>query len=196
MHLSWECASFLFFASFLLVGVFFLVSYMACDSFTSNWQDKVFKQHRVGPFTMMMYANLFSSAFTAAGLLVTLEIVDVYAFILANPSIVPHMVIMACCSAFGQLFIFSTIKAYGPLVFTTIMTIRQLLSIFNSIVQFGHPVSGMEMVGIGIVFAALAGQIVYKYSRKRAAKGADVRIARRERARGSVAAAPPRRRTR
>ena len=28
----------------------------------------------------------------------------------------------------------------------------------------------MEMVGIGIVFAALAGQIVYKYSRKRAAK--------------------------
>ena len=51
----------------------------------------------------MMYANLFSSAFTALGLLVTLEIVDVLAYFERNPSILPHMFIMAVCSAIGQV---------------------------------------------------------------------------------------------
>ena len=60
------------------------------------------------------YANLFSSAFTALGLLVTLEIVDVLAYFERNPSILPHMFIMAVCSAVGQLFIFHTIKRFGP----------------------------------------------------------------------------------
>ncbi len=50
----------------------------------------------------------------------TLEIVPVMAFLGANPSILPHMGIMAVCSAVGQLFIFHTIKQYGPLVFATI----------------------------------------------------------------------------
>ena len=44
---------------------------------------------------MMMYANLFSSAFTALGLLVTLEIVEVLEYFERNPSILPHMFIMA-----------------------------------------------------------------------------------------------------
>lgn len=50
----------------------------------------------------------------------TLEILPVMAFLGANPSILPHMGIMAVCSAVGQLFIFHTIKQYGPLVFATI----------------------------------------------------------------------------
>ena len=53
----------------------------------------------------------------------------------ANPDIIQHIVVMAICSAVGQLFIFHTIKVYGPLVFATIQTVRQLISIFNSIVQ-------------------------------------------------------------
>lgn len=148
--------------------------------FTSNWQSSVFKSYGVSSMAMMLYANLFSSAFTALGLIVTLEIVDVLAYFERNPSILPHMAIMVCsprptplplrpsslnqparpphqparpshglrtpptrpletcaracvlvlaslaaivqavCSAIGQLFIFHTIKRFGPLVFATI----------------------------------------------------------------------------
>ena len=35
-----------------------------------------------------------------------------------------HIGLMAVCSAVGQLFIFYTIKTYGPLVFATIQTAR------------------------------------------------------------------------
>ena len=43
-----------------------------------------------------------------------------------------------------QLFIFHTIKKYGPLVFATIQTVRQLLSIVLSIIFFGHEVCSGE----------------------------------------------------
>ena len=76
--------------------------------------------------------------------MVTLEIVDVLGFISRNPSVIPHMLIMATCSALGQLFIFKTIKHYGPLVFATIQTVRQLLSVVLSILYFGHPINRME----------------------------------------------------
>uniref|UniRef100_A0A6S9UV63 Sugar phosphate transporter domain-containing protein n=1 Tax=Chrysotila carterae TaxID=13221 RepID=A0A6S9UV63_CHRCT len=145
------------------VGVAFILGYMVCDSFTSNWQSKVFKQYNVGSITMMMYANFFSSAFTAAGLLVTLEIVQVFKYIVANPLVMHHMVVMSVCSAIGQLFIFHTIKKYGPLVFATIQTVRQLLSIVLSIIFFGHPVNQMEALGILIVFLALGAQIAQKW---------------------------------
>ena len=112
---------------------------------------------------MMMYANLFSSAFTALGLVVTLEISDVLVYFAANPSILPHIFIMAICSAVGQLFIFYTIKRYGPLVFATIQTVRQFLSVVLSIIFFAHPLNFMSAVGIATVFIALGVQIAAKW---------------------------------
>merc|ERR1712032_996758 len=111
--------------------------------------------------------------FTALGLVVTLEIVGVVNFMTANPSVITHMMIMSVCSAVGQLFIFTTIKKYGPLVFATIQTVRQLLSIVLSIIFFGHPVNRMEAFGVALVFLALSAQIAHKYigrSRKAAKK--------------------------
>jgi len=158
-----------------LVGILLIVGYMAMDSFTSNWQSKVFKQYGVDSTPMMMYSNLFSSGFTALGLLVTLEVVQVTHFLRHNPSIVPHIVTMSICSAVGQLFIFYTIKHYGPLVFATIQTVRQLLSIVLSILFFGHPINAMEALGILIVFGALGGQIMHKWFTRRG-KAPPVRV--------------------
>ena len=72
----------------------------------------------------------------------------------------------------GQLFIFYTIKRYGPLVFATIQTVRQLLSIVLSILFFAHPLNAMEVLGIGIVFTTLGGQILSKYLANRASAAA------------------------
>ena len=150
-----------------LLGIVLIVGYMGSDSFTSNWQSSVFKSYGVSSMAMMLYANLFSSAFTALGLLVTLEIVEVIHYFERNPSIIPHMAIMAVCSAIGQLFIFHTIKRFGPLVFATIQTVRQFLSVVLSILFFAHPLNTMEAVGIAIVFTALGGQILQKWMAKR-----------------------------
>ncbi len=44
-----------------LIGIILIVSYMATDSFTSNWQSRMFKQYGITSMVMMLYANLFSS---------------------------------------------------------------------------------------------------------------------------------------
>jgi adenosine 3'-phospho 5'-phosphosulfate transporter B2 len=157
------------------VGILLIVGYMGTDSFTSNWQSKVFKQYGVGSTEMMMYANAFSSGFTALGLLVTMEILSVGAYLIANPSICVHMLIMAICSGIGQLFIFYTIKEYGPLVFATIQTVRQFLSVVLSIVFFAHPINAMEALGIAIVFLALGGQIGQKWINRKSKAKSDTR---------------------
>ena len=77
---------------------------------------------------------------------------------------------MAVCSAVGQLFIFHTIKRYGPLVFATIQTVRQLLSIVLSILFFGQPINLPEAAGIALVFVTLAYQIYAKYQARKQAE--------------------------
>ncbi|CAF4991645.1 unnamed protein product, partial [Rotaria sp. Silwood1] len=42
------------------------------------------------------------------------------------------------CSSVGQLFIFSTIEEFGPVIFTIIMTIRQAFSILLSCLFYGN----------------------------------------------------------
>ncbi len=83
------------------IGIVFIVTYMATDSFTSNWQSKMFKQYGVTSMVMMLYANLFSSGFTALGLVLNLEILSVLSFIAANQAIMWHISVMAICSAVG-----------------------------------------------------------------------------------------------
>lgn len=85
-----------------LLGVCFISAYMVCDSFTSNYQSRVFKQYSVGSITMMVYTNLFSTAFTALGLCLTWELADVSRFVSENPAILPHIFLMAVCSAIGH----------------------------------------------------------------------------------------------
>ena len=55
----------------------------------------------------------------------------------------------------GQLFIYHTIKAYGALLFATVMTTRQFLSILLSCLLFVHPLTAYQWLGTVIVFGTL-----------------------------------------
>ena len=111
---------------------------------------------------MMAVLNFFSSLFTLSSLFIGFEAAYVGAFLLEHPLACSHIFLMSVCSATGQLFIFYTIKAYGPLVFATIQTVRQFLSVVLSIMLFAHPVNSGEVAGILVVFTALASQIALK----------------------------------
>lgn len=46
------------------IGLFFVVLYLVCDSFTSQWQDRIFKKHKIDQYQMMFGVNCFSIVFT------------------------------------------------------------------------------------------------------------------------------------
>mmetsp|Transcript_8854 Transcript_8854/g.13106 ORF Transcript_8854/g.13106 Transcript_8854/m.13106 type:complete len:417 (-) Transcript_8854:135-1385(-) len=149
-----------------IVGLVLLITYITFDSFTSQWQDKVYVKYgrpNVDPYQMMLGVNISAICITLSGLIVSGELPIVYEFLSANPEVFQYNVITAITSASGQLCIFYTIKEFGPVVFTLIMTTRQMISICVSAIMFGHSISFVAIIGAFIVFSVLFYQIRRKY---------------------------------
>ena len=149
-----------------VIGLIFMTMYICCDSFTSQWQDKIYQQFgraNVDQYQMMLSVNTWAITITTIGLVVTGDFPVVYEFLQANPTAFHYNIITAITSATGQLFIFYTIKEFGPIVFTVIMTTRQLFSITLSCIIFGHVISAISFCGAGMVFSVIFYQIRRKY---------------------------------
>ncbi|KAM6905869.1 adenosine 3'-phospho 5'-phosphosulfate transporter 1 [Lycodopsis pacificus] len=148
-------------------GVVILVGYIVFDSFTSNWQDNLFK-YKMSAVQMMFGVNLFSCLFTVGSLLEQGAFFDSVAFMMRHSEFAFHAVLLSVCSACGQLFIFYTINQFGAAVFTIIMTLRQAIAILLSCFLYGHAVTIVGGFGIAVVFLALFLRV---YARSRMKSG-------------------------
>lgn len=147
-----------------MYGVALLATYLLADSFTSQWQSKVYKSYNVDQYQMMLGVNVWSTALIAISLLQTGEGLSSIAFMMADSRAFFHMTILSITSATGQLFIFYTIKEFGPVIFTIMMTTRQLFSLFLSCILFSHPMHLLGWVGSLLVFAVVFQRIYRKGS--------------------------------
>ena len=148
-------------------GAVILAGYVVFDSFTSNWQDHLFK-YKMSSVQMMFGVNLFSCLFAVGSLLEQGALVEALGFMRRHPDFAAHAALLSVCSAFGQLFIFYTINQFGAAVFTIIMTLRQAIAILLSCLLYGHAVTTTGVLGIGVVFLAL---FLRLYARSRAKAG-------------------------
>jgi adenosine 3'-phospho 5'-phosphosulfate transporter B2 len=140
-------------------GIILLLSYLLCDSFTSQWQSRVFKQYGVDQYQMMFGVNIWSVFFTGISLLLSGEGTESMQFIMADLSALFDTVILSVTSAVGQLFIFYTVKEFGPVIFTIMMTLRQILSLFLSCLLFGHSIHIFGALGSCLVFLVVFNRI-------------------------------------
>lgn len=109
-----------------LTGVFLLTLYMIFDSFTSNWQGDLFKTYSMSSIQMMCGVNLFSSLLTASSIFIQGGFLVSLQFAVDHPQFIVDCIVLSISSAIGQLFIFYTISTFGAVVFTIIMTFRQV----------------------------------------------------------------------
>merc|ERR1712020_330967 len=75
-------------------------------------------------------------------------------FMSQYPKFTSDCIILSFCSAAGQLFIYHTIKVFGPVVFIIIMTLRQAIAILLSCYIYGHVITVIGIIGVAIVFSA------------------------------------------
>jgi solute carrier family 35 (adenosine 3'-phospho 5'-phosphosulfate transporter), member B2 len=137
-------------------GILLLGVYIVSDSFTSQYQTAIYKQYgKIDQFHMMFGVNLSAMCITTFALLIGGEIAEVIEFLYYNPLALVYNVITAITSATGQLFIYYTIKTFGPVVFTIIMTTRQIVSMVISTIYFNHPLPLSSILGAVIVFCAV-----------------------------------------
>jgi solute carrier family 35 (adenosine 3'-phospho 5'-phosphosulfate transporter), member B2 len=143
-----------------MFGVSLLALYLFADSFTSQWQSRVYKDYQVDQYQMMLGVNIWSMLFTGASLVYSGEGVESFIFIMSDSAAFWHMLILSVTSATGQLFIFYTIKEFGPVVFTIMMTTRQIFSLVISFLLFSkEPMQLFGWIGATLVFLIVFNRI-------------------------------------
>lgn len=145
-----------------LDGILILVLYVTFDAFTSNWQGKLFEKYSISSLQMMAIVNFYSIGFTLLSLTETGNLLNSLKLVLNCTDLFRDCFLLSICSATGQLFVFFTISKFGPIVFTTIMTLRQALAILLSCLIYKHELSALSILGICLVFGTLFYQIYWK----------------------------------
>lgn len=144
-------------------GIMLLFFFLFFDSFTSQWQSRMFQRHPDLSMVELMFAtSAFSVVLSFVTLVHSKELYPALEFVYRHSEIHLHFFMFSICSTIGQLFIFYTIKNFGAVVFTLIMTTRILLSIALSCILYGHDLGGVGLLGLMLVLGA----VLYRIKRK------------------------------
>lgn len=146
----------------LMSGIILLILYLTFDSFTSNWQQNLYDKYSISNWQMMAAINFYSILLTLTSLHQLGDLAPAIRLLTRSRSLLYDCVLMSIMSSIGQMFVYFTIKRFGPVVFTVIMTLRQFLSIFLSCLTYGHPLNSGSFVGLAIVFIVASYQVWYK----------------------------------
>lgn len=150
-------------------GIMLLGLFLFFDSFTSQWQSRMFQRHRDLSMVEMMFAtSAFSSLLSFITLIHSKELWPALDFVYRHSEIHIHFFLFSICSTIGQLLIFYTIKNFGAVVFTIIMTTRVVLSISLSCFLYGHNITSFGILGLLLVMTAVG------YRIKRKAEGSQL----------------------
>ena len=139
-----------------LFGCMLMLGYLGFDGFTSTFQDRMFKGYNMTIYNQILYVTLCSSALSMAGLVSSGQMNGALSFVSRHPICLQYIMALSVASTIGQVFISYTIRCYGALLFATVMTTRQFLSILLSSLLFLHPLTQGQWVAVVLVFSALA----------------------------------------
>uniref|UniRef100_A0A7S3H724 Adenosine 3'-phospho 5'-phosphosulfate transporter 1 n=1 Tax=Spumella elongata TaxID=89044 RepID=A0A7S3H724_9STRA len=146
-----------------MCGVVLLGFFLFFDSFTGQWQSRMFQLNKsMSPLQMMCIMNAFSAVFSFITLVHQEQLSKALMFVYDHPAMLLHLLIFILVSTIGQLFIFYTVKSFGAVVFAIIMSLRILFSTLLSCVVYAHPVQELGLLGILVVFGANAYRIKMK----------------------------------
>ncbi|CAI4222716.1 unnamed protein product [Auanema sp. JU1783] len=149
-------------------GLILMAGYLVFDAFTLNWQKSLFDlKPKVSKYQMMLGVNVFSAILCFVSLLEQGTLFTSTKFLNDHANISSDIFFLSLSGATGQLFIYSTIEKFGPIVFAVIMTIRQMLSILLSSIYYSHPMTIWASAGFMIVFGALFIDIYRRYFEKK-----------------------------
>lgn len=136
-------------------GLLLMLGYLGFDGFTSTFQEKLFAGYQMTIYNQMLYVNMCSGFMSICFLAASGKIMESFGFLAKYPAVLGDMCILSFSAVSGQFAITYTIKEFGALLYATIMTIRQFLSVFLSNLIFRHGMTAMQWAGAAVVFGAL-----------------------------------------
>jgi len=172
--ITWGVLQFLLFGSIevpnrqthtsCFVGIALLLIFLACDSFTSTMQEKLFKEHPVTKYNQMLYINIFSAGITLGVMLTMRTFRTASDFCQVHPAVVVDIIELCLASIAGQWFIYSLLKEFGALILATTLAVRQVVSTLISYIYYHHVITPLQAVALVLVFGALLGRTLLRFS--------------------------------
>ncbi|KAF2708864.1 UDP-Glc/Gal endoplasmic reticulum nucleotide sugar transporter-like protein [Pleomassaria siparia CBS 279.74] len=174
------------------LGLFLLGVNLLFDGLTNTVQDNIFTRFKgfTGP-QMMCAQNIMSTALTVTYLLVSPylvgttvgvwaglsptsggELKEALNFVTTYPAVGWDVLGFAACGAVGQVFIFHTLAHFSSLLLVTVTVTRKMLTMLMSVVVFGHQVTHMQWVGVGLVFGGIGAEAAFTRREKKAKEAA------------------------
>lgn len=155
----------------LLLGINLLF-----DGLTNSTQDYIFANFQ--PYTgpqMMCANNLLSTLVTGGYLMLSPwlvhtgigewlgmdvagnagELASALAFLRRYPAVWRDVIGFAACGAIGQVFIFYTLATFSSVLLVTVTVTRKMFTMILSVLAFGHRLTSMQWLGVGLVFGGI-----------------------------------------
>ncbi|KIH90628.1 solute carrier family 35 (UDP-galactose transporter), member B1 [Sporothrix brasiliensis 5110] len=83
------------------------------------------------------------------------ELAAALEFMQRHPSVWRDVLGFAACGAVGQIFIFYALATFSSVFLVTVTVTRKMCTMMLSVVAFGHRLSGMQWLGVGLVFGGI-----------------------------------------
>lgn len=173
-------------------GLLLLSINLLFDGITNSTQDHIFTAH--APYTgpqMMVAQNAMASLINVGYLLLAPfiaqtpvgaylglssaaanELWEGLAFLQRHQEARWDVLGFAVCGAVGQVFIFRTLSRFSSLLLVTVTVTRKMLTMVLSVIWFGHKISGMQWLGVGLVFGGIGAEAVIQ-KREKSKKAAE-----------------------
>jgi len=150
-----------------LIGVGLMCLFLLCDALTSNGEKRIFNTYEaMSHWQMMFMMALFAVLYTGVSIAFHNPL-GLFAFLMRNPMACGHIFFLSVFAVSGSMFTFHIIKRYGPVIFSIMMTIRQIFSMTFSAILFGHEMSGMSCFFAAAIFLILLGDAGHKFWAKK-----------------------------
>ncbi|TLS31196.1 hypothetical protein PpBr36_03597 [Pyricularia pennisetigena] len=159
-------------------GLLLLSINLLFDGLTNSTQDYIFTAFK--PYTgpqMMCANNMMSSVVTGLYLILSPylvqtglgswlgmdvvagsgagELQSALAFMRRYPSVWRDVLGFAACGAVGQVFIFYTLATFSSVLLVTVTVTRKMFTMILSVIAFGHRLTRMQWLGVGLVFGGI-----------------------------------------
>lgn len=92
------------------------------------------------------------------------ELAAALGFMARHPGVWKDVLGFAACGAVGQVFIFYTIANFGSVILVTVTVTRKMLTMILSVVAYGHSLTEMQWLGVGLVFGGIGVEARIKHT--------------------------------
>jgi len=147
------------------IALLFLSLFM--DGLVGPYQEKIVAEHSPSTHQLMFHQNLWACLITFVIVAVKGELIEGIQFLIDHPTARTDVFLFALVSAFGQNFIFYTVRNVSALACTMITTTRKFFTILLSIIMYDHRILPQQWFAIILVFTGIILEHVFKSRAKR-----------------------------